>query len=228
MAVLSLRQEGKVHKINQLLVEWVGTLDLMGYHNARVARPDLDELFSREVTDALNIVAKNDMPYASMIEKVEVFKQILCGELSEQDLLDICMMAPRRGLINYVEEKHEGFAFVKAYRSLREARNKAGKLHNVAVIFDPQSETAEGSYVKRYSIICKEGYLDRKGFEDAINVAEAGARGITVEKLRAQGLTWGGTRAIVSSPQGSGRATRLNKTQVLTVLQVHLLILQTK
>ena len=63
--------------------------------------------------------------------------------------------------------------------------------------------------------------FDRQGFEQAINKAEAKARGLTFEAL-SEDLCWGGPPNMLVSPQGAGFGTKLTEDQILELAFDHL------
>ncbi|MDO8517939.1 MAG: hypothetical protein Q7S26_01430 [bacterium] len=229
MAVLMLRAEGRMHDIEFGLVAWVGTMDQMGFHNARSQYPDLYEKYGdKDATDALQVVTRSPDLRLTMEERVRKIGDILTGEMSRREMREYVALKPQPLGENpdFDVEMHGQVAFVTAAGKYHAARDWANRRYTVAIIFDPQyrDETQErdrNEPYRRWCVIRQRGVFDRHGFEEALNKAEATARSIPVCQLTSIGCKWGGPTNIVVSPKGQGHETRLSEEQIITITREH-------
>jgi len=224
MAVLILRVQGKGDRIDKMLVSWIGALDRHGYENAVRINHDLASLFqSSNESDALNVICLNRDLWPNLRDRVLQVGRILCGEMSVSELRQIKAMR-QRGVKNFIADRYGDVAFLMVSGALYDARDWANRRFPVAVIYDDchKSHESHGGTMRKWSVVRQPPYFDRLGFEVAINVAEAHARGMTPDELNKVGLAWGGTTNIVSSPQGVGRESVLSSQTILTIVKAHL------
>lgn len=226
MAILALRAEGKEATVDKQLLNWIGALDRGTYDIARVKHPEMDGQFSKDVTDALNTIAKDTKGrWPSLIAKVRAAAKILIGETSREEIARIASFRERlSGDFSEAVRMFGQVAYVQATGKYEAARNWANRLYPVAVIFDPERKTESGGVQERWCIVRQEVpklVFDRIGCEEAINEAEARKRGLTVGKLRADSLAWGGTKNLLVSPQGAGYGTELSQEEILSLVQKH-------
>lgn len=219
MAVLDLRREGKGEKIDKMLVHWVGVLDRMRYHDAREKYPELAAMFTGEITDAMNVIVKDQRTY--LPRKVREIGSILCGEMPKGEISRIAALRERNSTHYSVETFGPNIGFTHAPGKYEEARNWGNPRFAVFVVHDPERHTESGGIQDRWTLVRQQGKFDRLQFDADINAAEADARGISVDELRQQSLAWGGNKNIVSSPQGNGFGTALTKGQIIALVQKH-------
>jgi len=201
MAVIVLRTEGRIDDINRPLVCWIGALDRGPYRDAREKHPELNEMFDRTTTDAMNAIIHQDHP---LFEKVSLVGKVLTGEMSIVEMTWWCEQIQRAEHKIFHPELYGDVAFFYVPGEYREAREYGNREYELAVIFDPEKKTVNGSEY-RWCVVRQElpyKVFDRVGFEDAVNNAEATKRGITREMLRDKGLEWGGPPNLIVSPSG--------------------------
>lgn len=224
MAVLTLRAQGRVSQVDKFLVSWIGALDRHGYENAVRINPELASLFrDSSESDALNVICLNRDLWPNLADRVLQAGYILSREMSASELQRIRAMRSR-GVRNFTFTRYGNIAFLRVSGVLYDARNWANRRFPVAVIYDDchKSHESHGGTMHKWSVIRQPHYFDRQGFELAVNVAEARARGMTPDELSKAGLAWGGTTNIISSPQGVGRESVLSTEMILTIVKTHL------
>jgi len=226
MAVLALRAEGKEQKIDKFLLNWVGALDRGTYDLARINHPEIDGFFHRDVTDALNTIAKDgDGRWKNLVSKVRATAQILTGEITKEEIRKIASQRKRlSGDFSNQVQMYGEVAYIHAVQQYEAARNWGNPRFPVAVVFDPERKTESGGVQERWCIVRQEQprkVFDRVGCEVAINEAEAKKRGLSLEQLAAESLLWGGTKNLLVSPQGAGFGTELSKEEIMAVVQKH-------
>ena len=229
-AIARLRLLGRADAIDRTLVLWIGAMDRLGFRGAKEKYPELYDIFKgaqRHITDAIHALAIATFPAEISIEdRVMFIGKILCGEMSKRDMCITASFATRRELetvgLDLEIEWHGSIAFVEEPGQYHWARDRVNNPRNVlcpvAVISDPQYQDrsrAETPY-QRYSIVRQEGHFDSGGFRNAINAAEARARGITLEALANNNCLWGGPNNIVTSPKN--RVTALTRKQILDLV----------
>lgn len=219
MAVLELRRQGKDGRIDKLLVNWVGVLDRMQYLDARVKYPELAAMFTAEVTNAMNVIIKDERRL--LPRKVREVGAILSGEMPQEEISRIAALRERSVLHFNVETFGPNVGFTLAPGNYDHARNWGNPRFPVFVVHDPERHTESGGVQDRWTLVRQQGKFDRLQFEADINDAEALVRGVSLEELRQQSLVWGGNKNIVSSPQGNGFGTKLTKEQILALVQKH-------
>jgi len=225
MAVLMLRGLGKDHRIDKMLVSWIGALDRMPYRDAREKYPELAEMHSKTITDVMNYAVHSSGWY--LPRKVSVMAQLLCREISKEKISTMAekaaLVKPKRS--DFPVEMQGRVAYICAPNAYSAARAFGNKNFEVVVIYDPERETESGGKHERWCVIRQAQPIktfDRSGFEHAINDAEASKRGISRETLREQAVEWGGPPNMVVSPQGAGHETMLSKDEILTLVRAHL------
>ena len=218
MAIFALRAQGKENKIDKMLVSWVGAIDRYGYKNALEMHPYLASCFGNSLaTDVLNAICLNYEPWPELADKVYHVGRILCGEMEDEELERLKKEARRPNHREFPTEVHGELAFLKVCGELDQARNWANHRFPIAVIYDDR-HFSEGRLIRKWSLVKQpQSSFDRFAFEEAINRAEAKARGITVEELRSKDLTWGGTPYIISSRESS-----LSESDVLEIVERYL------
>jgi hypothetical protein len=232
MAVFLLGSEGRDHKIDKLLLNWIGALDNAPFRQVRDTHPELYDMFKgARHTDAINVIAKGhgNEPLAARVKAVA---NILTGEMPASELAALVAQFDRwRENRSYASETFEPVKFcgnVALYREPRrydDVRSYANPRHAVVVINDPERYTSQGGLQDRWCVVRQEEpvkVFDRAGFEVAINAAEAAARGLTQAECIKQSLVWGGTKNLVVSPQGAARGTKLTECQILELARRHL------
>jgi len=220
MAVLTLRAQRKGAKIDKMLVSWIGALDRLGYENARDQNPELADAFEMQKTVVLNNICLNSKLWANLAEQVTLVARVLSGEMSQAEYNSIQVRLKKLPQ-NFTAAMKGDVALVEVRGRFDNARNWANQKYAVALICDDRHES-HGSIIKKMSVIRQPSCFDRQGFEMAVNVAEAKARGMTLEELKVLGFTWGGTPNIVSSPSGAGRESALHQETVLALIERHL------
>lgn len=219
MALLELRRQGKEGKVDKMLVHWIGVLDRMRYPDAREQYPELAAMFTGEITDAMNVIVKDDRRL--LPRKVREIGSILCGEMPREEISKIAAMRERNRTNFNVETFGSNVGFTFAPGKYEEARNWGNPRFPVFVVHDPERRTESGGMQDRWTLVRQRGKFDRLQFDADINLAEATARGVKLEDLQKQSLVWGGNENIVSSPQGNGFGTALSKVQILALAQKH-------
>lgn len=219
MAVLTLKAQGRRGSINELLVSWIGAMDRHGYKAAAELYPELRRYFHTDLEAvALNRICRTSEPWPLLEDKVFQVGRILCGEMPLEELKGLYSMRQRQ--THRFSAKMVGdIALVLTKSNAEQARDWANGHFRVAVILDSyHGPTGD----RRFSIIRRPGNLDRWGCEESLNKAEAGARRLSLAELREKDLCWGGNVNILSSPAGTGRATKLSKRTVLSIVRRHL------
>jgi hypothetical protein len=230
MAVLLARAEGKQKKIDKCLVNWIGALDRMPFRDARVMYPGLVAMFSAEITDAMNTVVRaSHGRYQDIPGKVAAFAKMLTSEMPADEVAKLAEEFARRREQSQRQftpaEIRGSVAFFYEPGNYDGARAHGNKFYPVIVVNDPQRHTDGGGVQDRWCIVRQTRpflVFDKKQFEKEINEAEAKARGLTLEQLRAQNFSWGGPANMLVSPQGASFGTKLTKDQILDLARKHL------
>jgi hypothetical protein len=218
MAVFMLRVADV--EFDDLLVHWVGALDREP-SEAATKHPELCNMFRREITDALDVIAHNNVNWPTLSEKVLTTAQVLANDMPQPDVDAIARLKERYAGDFEVEMSGDNVAFIHAPSLYVEARNWGNRRFPVTVVFDPTRVTDSGGLQQKWTIVRKPGVFDRLGFEKSINVAEAQARGLDTKEVHERNFAWGGNRNIVSSPQGAGYGTKLSKETILAIVREH-------
>ncbi len=229
MAVLTLRAEGNEKKIDLHLVSWLGAMDSMGFENARRELPELHEAVgdSREITTAIQVITRSPQLDWTIERRIEAISSILTGEMPQEKITRLATLRPRPSSGDYeVEMFGSRVAFITAPGDYHKARDWGNRRYPVAVVFDPeyrdetQSRDSSEPY-PRWTLVRQMGCFDRKGFEEAINRAEAESRKVSLINLTEMGNRWGGPPNIVTSPKGQGHETTLSADAILAIVQEH-------
>lgn len=217
MAILSLRGDGKEHLIDKSLVVWTGACDRTSYRIASEFYPELAEHFKNDpAVFALNVICRDRERWPNLAQKVMWASWVLSGKLSNIELEMIKAMWERKSFdYSHRVKQYGDLAFIAVEGELDQARSWANNRFPVALIYDTRHSTHGGSTTKWSLVKRPSEPFDRWRFEKLINAAEARARGMSVDKLDRDGLSWGGTPTIVSSPAGSGRHSLLKKEHVI-------------
>ena len=220
MAIFTLRDQGK--KFDGELIDCIEIVDSMGFKNALKASIKVYE--RRNELTVLQKIVNGTTKYQTIEEKVFATARIFSGKMPENEIAEIAMMkhAWKNGKekINFkdIVEMHGKVAFIGVVGHLREARDWANQYYPIAVIFDLKYDPSDkiGAAPERWTIIRQNGYLDRERFEKLINSSEAEKRNVSIKTLKMQGLSWGGPKNIVSSPQGE--CSLLTKEEILEIV----------
>ncbi len=187
--------------IDRELVSWVGMMDRVGFENAK-KQVSVELLISRrDETDAMQAIV-NGNRWPNLEDNVREIGRILSNTMPRGEIAAIAALK-NRNRESFRAELHGGIAFVKAPGKYDPARDWANRNYPVVLVCDPEY-ILEGTAIQvcRWCVVRQESVFDRRGFERLVNEAEAEARGISSDELRARGLAWGGPRNIVSSPKG--------------------------
>ena len=224
MAVLTLRADGKEHSINKLLVSWIGALDRFGHGAALEQASDLAYFFEdSSVTDALNVVCLNSSSrWRTVEDRVKDVMRLISDQMSASEiaLIKALYQKVRRFYNPRLYGNGQKIALLLVTGELDIARNWANHRYPVAVIYD-DSHLSHGGRIKKWTVIRQSPFFDRRAFEEEINQAEAEARGLTIDTLRSNGLSWGGNLNIVSSPAGVGNESKLPQETVMSIVCKH-------
>ena len=231
MAIITLRLQGQIDRVDKILVAMVGALDRHGAHEAITLYPELFEMRQEVVaTDALNIVAMVESERWPTLEKrVKDTMRILCGEMPSKEVRQIIAMKDRRPH-HFTAEQYDGITYVRAPGGYSKAREWAVRQFPVTVVEDPLTLHSNNAVNARRRVTLVRQSLaafDRDLFEKLVNEAEAQARHTTLNELERRNLKWGGPLNIVSSPQGSGRETVLPTVTILQSAHACLLTVRT-
>lgn len=229
MAILTLRADGRQAQIDLPLISWIGAMDSVGFHNAREQYPELYELVGNDnVTGAIQVITRSPELRWSLEDRIEAISRILVGEMPSKQINDIAAMR----YVNRPVEEYQYVmcgpmvGFITAPGKYHRARDWGNRRFPVAVVFDPEyrdetQEQDDDNPYPRWTLVRQMGVFDRRGFEEAINEAEAEARGISVEALSEISCRWGGPRNIVTSPKGQGHETKLTDEAILAIVREH-------
>lgn len=204
MAVITLLAE-KTY-VDRELVSWVGLMDRVGFDNARkLVSPEL-LIARRAETDAMQVIVQYSGRWPTLDDKVREIKRIISSAMPPDEIAAIAALK-ERNVESFPVEIHGGVAVVRAPGKYDAARDWANKRYPVVIVCDPEY-VLEGTKktVYRWCVVRQQGVFDRRGFECLVNKTEATVRGISIEALKKDGVTWGGPKNIVSSPKGHDTA----------------------
>jgi hypothetical protein len=216
MAVLILRAEGR--RVDCWLVQWLGLVDGFGFNKAREMRGDLKP-DGRE-PDAIQVIINDPRAsWPTMEDKVAAIADILAGEMPRQEIDQIASLKDR-SLMDFQAELCGKVAVIMAPGKYNQARNWGNKHYQVALVFDPIYRPAtNGGTRERWTLVRQEGCFDRQGFEDAVNAATAKVQGVSIEELKENGYSSGGTHCIVSESQRT--SSGLTREMVIAFAREH-------
>ncbi len=216
MAVLHLRLFKKDATIDKLLVSWIGTLDNIGGKRAHEEFPDLAEYFRNSFeAEALNVIA-NGSRWPDIEAKVRDSARLLSKQMPKTEVDGIARMH-KNTRETFDVEMYGAIAFILAPGKYRVARQWGNFRHDIVLVHDPEVSTPEGP-CSRWSVVRRTDSFNLARFTEDVNMAEAKARGLSVEVLKDLGLSWGGNQSITSSPTGVGRSSKLLKPEILRLV----------
>lgn len=215
-AVILLRAEDNY--IDTDLVEWVGLVDRVGFHNAKNMKPEWAKLLRQE-SDAMQAIVNElrESGGADTEKAVMNIARILSHKMSEQEINAFAACLQR----NYEDFEFEKYSdkvtFIVAPGKYDKARQWGNRRFPVTVVFDPKYQGTHGVPYARWTVIRQPGVCDRWGLQNRMNELEAEARGISVTELKETANAWAGNPNIMSSAQG--RETALTKETILPVVR---------
>jgi len=212
MAVFLLRFGGLSDKIDRWMIAWIDAIDTHGFKEACRNFPDLEErfLFGKEF-EAMDIVVHDKSGFWPFEKKVFSVAKFLCHDVSSEEIASIIARKPERKRMDFTAmvEKYGEVAFIDAPDMYHQARSWGSENFPVTIVSDP--------LLCRHTIVRQSGFFDRRGAEEALNMAEARSRGLEVKELLEKGLSWGGNHSIISF-----RGTTLDKATILMIVYDHL------